>query len=66
MDDRSRQLRDRLSVPLDDCNHLVGAGPKVGDRERALRDALLLDPRTVLEEQDQEVVEAIIEVTGGR
>jgi len=28
---------------------------------RILRDALLLDPRTVLEEQDKEVVEGLIE-----
>jgi hypothetical protein len=28
---------------------------------RILRDTLLLDPRTVLEEQDKEVVEGLIE-----
>ena len=31
---------------------------------RILRDTLLLDPRTVLEEQDEEVVEAIVEELG--
>jgi L-seryl-tRNA(Ser) seleniumtransferase len=31
---------------------------------RILRDALLLDPRTVLEEQDEEVVRAMVEVVG--
>ena len=41
MDDRSREVCDRLSVPLDDGDHLVGAGRKVRNLERALRDALL-------------------------
>jgi len=31
---------------------------------RIMRDALLVDPRTVLEEQDNEVVQALVEELG--
>jgi L-seryl-tRNA(Ser) seleniumtransferase len=31
---------------------------------RILRDALLVDPRTVMEEQDDEVAQAFVEVLG--
>ena len=31
---------------------------------RIMRDTLLLDPRTVLEEQDKEVVQALVEELG--
>jgi L-seryl-tRNA(Ser) seleniumtransferase len=33
---------------------------------RILRDMLLLDPRTVLEEQDKEVLQALVEVVADR
>jgi len=48
LDDLARQLRMR-NIPI---------------ITRILRDTLLLDPRTVLEEQDKEVVLGLLEILG--
>jgi L-seryl-tRNA(Ser) seleniumtransferase len=52
-----------VSIPLDElAKHLrLHSSPIIA---RILRDALLLDPRTVLEEQDKEVIQALVEELG--
>jgi L-seryl-tRNA(Ser) seleniumtransferase len=53
----------RVSVPLDELARRLRMR-RVPIVARILRDTLLLDPRTVLEEQDKEVVQGVAEVVG--
>jgi L-seryl-tRNA(Ser) seleniumtransferase len=54
---------EHVSLPLDELAQLLRAR-KTPIITRIQRDTLLLDPRTVLKEQDKEVVMALIEETG--
>ncbi len=54
-----------LALPLDEVSHRLRSRP-IPVVARIQRDTLLLDPRTVLEEQDQEVVRALIEILDTR
>src|SRR5579883_2013180 len=54
-----------LALPLDEVSYRLRSRP-IPVVARIQRDTLLLDPRTVLEEQDQEVVRALLEVLSAR
>src|SRR5579885_2098259 len=54
----------RMPVPLDELAKRLRTRP-TPVIARISRDMLLLDPRTVLKEQDEEVVRALVEVVGG-
>jgi L-seryl-tRNA(Ser) seleniumtransferase len=53
-----------MPVPLDELAKRLRTRP-TPVIARISRDMLLLDPRTVLKEQDEEVVRALVEVVGG-
>jgi len=52
-----------VPMPLDDLSRRLRLRP-TPIITRILRDALLLDPRTVLEEEDKELVDGLVEETG--
>ncbi len=54
-----------VALPLEEIAHRLRTRP-LPVVARIQRDTLLLDPRTVLEEQDEEVVSALVEILGTR